>query len=174
MGVVVLGGVFTGACGGGGADTTAGGTTGSSPKPAGGTLNPPAVNDGTGMPINTTGETCQSAYDCSLWSCDCTDDYIIYAAFCLNGYCLDASGACPDACTTPLWNHGSWTGTTGGEGPVITSGVGATSGNGGVGGGNSSGGVGGGDPGPTCTESGEPCTESSDCCSYFCNLDTCN
>lgn len=171
IGLVAFGVVFTGACGGGRADATAGGASGGGPKQTGGTLNPPAVNDGTGKPANATDYTCQSAFDCNGWLCDCSDGGIVYSAFCMNGYCLDDTGACPDACTTPLWNHGSWTGTVGNGSPDPSGGV--TSGSG-VGGGSSSGGNGGGDPGPTCVESGAPCTESSECCSYFCNLDMCN
>jgi hypothetical protein len=175
MSLVALGGLFAGACGGGGADTTTttGGTTGDGHKPMGGTLNPPAVNDGTGKPANATDFTCQSPFDCDGWLCDCSDGYVVYSAFCWNGYCIDATGACPNACTTPLWDHGSWTGAVGDPTPITSGGVGGAGPSGGVGGASSSGGV-GGSPAPTCLDSGAPCSDSSECCSYFCNFDTCN
>lgn len=169
LSIVAFGGVFTGACSGSRPDVTTTGTQGNTPDEV---LTPPAVNDGTGKPLDATGYTCDSPGGCAGWYCDCSDGDIVYAAICANGYCLNASGSCADACTTPFWNHGSWTGGTTMWTPPPTSGVGSY----GVGGsdGSASGGVGGSDPGPTCSDSGAPCSDSSECCSYFCNFDTCN
>jgi hypothetical protein len=178
LSLVTFGGVFTGACGGGGAEgTTSGTTTGTSGgkgKPPAEVYTPPAVNDGTGIPANATGFTCQSPFDCDGWYCNCSDGDIVYGAVCQNAYCLDAAGTCAGACTTPFWDHGSWTGSTSEWTPDPTTAGGA--GSGGVGGssGNGSGGVGGGVPLPTCGDTGAPCSDSSECCSYFCNFDTCN
>jgi len=75
----------------------------------------PPINDGTGMPDNTTGETCTSSSDCAYWYCECTDGAVVNSVNCTNGYCLDASGACPGSCE--VFGHGAWTGSAGG-GPV--------------------------------------------------------
>lgn len=174
MAILALGGALAAACSGGSAD-----------KPNGGTLNPPPVNDGTGKPSNATSYTCQEASDCGNWFCDCTDGFVVNSAFCKNGYCLDAAGACSNACKTNLWDHGSWSGTAGG-GPGktsvattggVTSGGDVTSGGfggGGFGGSDGSGGFGGSGPDPVCFESGEACSDSLECCSFDCYFGTCS
>jgi hypothetical protein len=174
--IVALGGALAAACGGGGAETT-GGTTSGSEKPNGGTLNPPPIDDGTGKPSNATSFTCQVADECGNWFCDCSDGFVVNSAFCKNGYCLDAAGACSNACKTNLWDHGTWTGTAGG-GPggtsVTTSTTGGDgAGGGGVGGSDGSGGFGGGGPDPVCLESGATCSEPQECCSFDCYFGTC-
>ncbi len=182
MVIVALGGAFAAACSGGSGETT-GGTTSGAEKPNGGTLDPPPVDDGTGKPSNATSFTCHVPEDCGYWYCECSDGFVVNSEFCMNGYCLDASGACSNACKTPLWDHGSWTGiadggpgrtnvTTGGP-SVTTGGDGSGGGNGGVGGGDGSGGYGGEGPGPVCLEYGESCGDPLDCCSYACDFGTC-
>lgn len=177
LSIVAFGGVFTGACSGSRPEVT---TTGTQDNPPDELLVPPAVNDGTGKPLDATSSTCASPFDCPGWYCDCSDGGVVYSKYCKNGYCLNAAGSCSDACTTPFWNHGSWTGGTAPPtaGSYGSYGVGgsdwSTSGGFGGGNGSASGGVGGGDPGPTCSDSGAPCSDSSQCCSYFCNFDTCN
>ena len=174
--IVALGGAFAAACSGGSGETTTRGTGSGADKPNGGTLNPPPVDDGTGKPSNATSFTCNVAEDCGNWFCECSDGFVVNSAFCMNGYCLDASGACADACTTSLWDHGTWTGFAGG-GPggtsVTTGSDGSGGGNGGVGGGDGSGGYGGEGPGPVCLEYGEQCSDPLECCSYACDFGTC-
>jgi hypothetical protein len=176
MALVALGGALAAACGGDTTTTTTttttGGTTSGGDKPNGGTLNPPTVNDGTGKPSNATDVTCQEATQCGNWSCDCSDGYVVYSAFCKNGYCLDAAGACTDACTTSLWSHGKWSGTAGGgPGSDSSSATGSSSSSGGAGG---SGGSGAGGSPPSCLDFGAACTDPQQCCSLDCNLGTCN
>ncbi len=118
MVIVALGGASAAACSGGSGETTGGATNGAE-KPNGGTLDPPPVDDGTGKPSNATNFTCHVAEDCGYWYCECSDGFVVNSELCMNGYCLNASGACSNACKTPLWDHGKWTGIAGG-GPGST------------------------------------------------------
>lgn len=73
---------------------------------------PPPVDDGSGVPPGATETTCQQVEDCGYWFCECDDGFVVNAANCQNGYCLDPQSTCPDACG--FFDHGEWTGNYGG------------------------------------------------------------
>jgi hypothetical protein len=80
--------------------------------PRGSQTHTPPASTGGGRPSNATSYTCSAASDCAYWFCRCADGAVVNSANCTNGYCLDASGACPEACAA--FSHGSWTGEYGG------------------------------------------------------------
>ncbi|MFT3766918.1 MAG: hypothetical protein QM820_15580 [Minicystis sp.] len=122
---------------------------------------PPATDDGSGPPPNATGVICNGPWDCDFWLCGCSDGEIVGVSICLNGFCIDASGACPEACSA--LGHGDFTGDAqGGPG----SGIGAPPDEGGGGAGGAGGG-GGGD----CSVDGDSCGSNGDCCSGVCDGD---
>lgn len=64
---------------------------------------------------STGSSSCASACpnginDCAANGCVCNDMSISSATVCTNGCCLDAAGACPDACAA----YGGWSGMTAG------------------------------------------------------------
>jgi hypothetical protein len=73
---------------------------------------PPPTNNGEGRPSGATTFTCEVAEDCGYWHCRCDDGFVVNTANCTNGYCLDASSTCPEACE--YFDHGGWTGEYGG------------------------------------------------------------
>ncbi len=73
---------------------------------------PPAEQQGSGVPSDATSVTCSQADDCGYWYCRCEDGAVVNSALCVNGYCMGAASACPRACE--YFEHGAWTGEAGG------------------------------------------------------------
>ena len=98
----LLVGVALAACGG----------DGDSVGPGSQSYDPPAEQQGSGKPSDSTSVTCSQAEDCGYWYCRCDDGAVVNSALCVNGYCMGAQSACPRACE--YFNHGGWTGEAGG------------------------------------------------------------
>jgi hypothetical protein len=137
------------ACGGGGDDAP--------DHPGDQDFTPPPTDDGTGMPPGATSFTCDVGEDCDFWFCQCADGAVVNSAFCVNGYCMDAASACPDACA--FFDHGNWTGAAGG-GPGTSQPL-------------ECGGLGSDTPScddcfhDQCCDQGETCGESQACLDYW-------
>lgn len=84
---------------------------GGTPEKGKESYSPPGTTGGS-KPADATDVTCKNSSECAYWYCRCEDGAVVNSAKCDNGYCLNAKGACPDACTT--FNHGKWTGEAGG------------------------------------------------------------
>jgi hypothetical protein len=126
------------------------------PGPGDQTFTPPSEQTGGGRPSGATEETCVAADDCSYWYCRCGDGAIVNSALCVNGYCMDAASACPDACE--YFGHGAWTGEAGG-GPGSTTGT--------CGGLGSSGAACDACFRDACCEEGEACGAQPSCLDYW-------
>lgn len=141
--------VTVAACGGGDQ-----GNQGSITTPGKDTYQPPTTGaTGTGKPAHATDVTCSSANACGNWYCACKDGAIVNSANCTNGYCLDQTVACPDACS--WFKHGAWTGDYGG-GPKPPSS--SSTGGGGTGGSSGNGGT------TNSTGSGQQCSTNATPC----------
>jgi len=85
---------------------------GNSVPPGDQVFTPDPSDTGSGKPAGATDFTCDAVAECDYWYCRCEDGFVVNAANCKNGYCMDAASSCPSACE--YFEHGSWTGEAGG------------------------------------------------------------